>query len=90
MNKNNINYDNNLKIVSLSNNNLFNIPIIPNYKNIEQLYLSNNNLTSLTSDLYFMTNLQILDISYNNLSELIYIPSSLKHLNISNNNFEDG
>lgn len=74
-----------LKILNLDNNKLQDIKFLSNL-DLNELYLNNNNLFTLTS-LSNMTELKVLEASNNNISNLIPLNSltNLTTINLSNN-----
>lgn len=76
-------------ILDLSNQNLTDLPYtIYSLSNLTTLYLQNNQLTSLTPYIGYLTNLQILDVSNNKLSDVpaqLGLLTVMRELNLSNN-----
>ena len=73
----------NLKILSLSNNQLQIVPDLPN--TLQSLKISNNCLIKLP-ELNHLNNLSILSAAHNKLNELPSLPVNLEYLDTSNNN----
>ena len=72
-----ITYLTNLKMLSLSNNELTNLEGISNLTNLEYLDLGKNNLTSLPEAISNLTNLGVLNLANN---ELTSIPEGISNL----------
>ena len=70
-----------LSNIGLINNSLNNLPI--NYSQIKYLFLNENKLEGIL-DLTKFNNLEVVDIEFNSISELI-LPSSVKEFVVSNN-----
>lgn len=84
-----------IKVIDLSENNLNSITVnelkdLNSFKNLEKLNLSKNKFL-LSTNLFLPDHLKELDISNNNLENLVwfYNLKSIKILNLSNNNLED-
>lgn len=84
--------NNNYTLLDLSNLELFYIPDITNHydykniKNIEYLFVNNNNISIIQKDeLEQFTNIIVLDVSSNNLTNLNYLPNTLIELVCKNN-----
>lgn len=76
--------------LDLSHLNLMSFPKIDNrlkLNKIKYLFLNDNNLTELC-DLSSFVNLEVLDISKNNLSTINYMPDTLEELSCHNNSLE--
>ena len=70
-----------LSNIGLVNNSLNNLPI--NYSQIKYLFLNENKLEGIL-DLTRFNNLEVVDIEFNSISEII-LPSSIKEFVVSNN-----
>lgn len=83
---------NNYSLLDLSYLNLITIPDIRKFndydklKNIKMLFLHDNSLKSLGNELNYFENLEILDVSSNNLTNIEYLPLTLIELACHNNN----
>lgn len=82
---------NDYMLLDLSNLELTDIPDFRsnknynNLKNIKYLFINDNKITSLSDNLKQFINLDVLDISSNNLISINYIPLSLTELSCHNN-----
>ena len=55
------------------------------FKKIKYLFLNDNNLTNCGYRLDYFPNLEVLDISHNNITEITYLPINLKEFVCTNN-----
>jgi len=81
-----------LESATFSNNDLTSVRGIIALKNLKQLTITHNNLTSLEDEIYFLKSLEKLDLSYNYLTtmdDLLGNLRNLRELNLSNNNISN-
>jgi Leucine-rich repeat (LRR) protein len=82
---------NNFIYLDLSSLNLSETPNLSQYehfsklKNVKYLFLNNNNLTSCDKFMSLYQNLEVLDISFNDINKINYLPENLVELSCKNN-----
>lgn len=79
----------NYLILDLKYMDLTSFPVLPDfiYDNLRELYAGNNKFVTITKeDLGKFKKLQVLEIAYNNINSVTYLPPTLIELACSNNN----
>ncbi|ORX71042.1 L domain-like protein [Anaeromyces robustus] len=84
--QNNIKQDTVLKRLRLSNNEIKEFPELLIPLNLKDIYLDNNQITSLSPNFLNMPSIEILDFSNNQITNELYIPITLQKMTASNNN----
>ena len=81
--------------LDLSNLDLPKMPKLDKYANYEQikkikfLFINNNNISSISNELKIFTDLEVLDISWNNIDTIGYVPSKIKEFVCHNNKLSE-
>lgn len=87
--------NNNFTELDFSRLKLIDFPDLSNYKyyselsNVKYLFLNDNELIKYDKKMKHFKNLQVLDISFNKIKDIEYLPSSLIELVCHNNNLKD-